>query len=161
MRPPRTALCIAAAAVLALAAGCGSDSSGDDTSPSISIASPTSPLQTTTAPAATTTAPKQKGGGQTSANGGTGAAACDVPDAFTQFSYDGISCSVAVSVATAWDQNGDDCNTVDNPDVPEGFKKTCTVNGYACLAKRDVHSDGRFVTCSTGAATVRFKWLPA
>ena len=155
----RTALCIAAIAVLALAAGCGSDSSGEDSSASVSIASPTSPLQTT-APTTTAAAPAKKGG-TTSTTASGGSAPCAVPDAFTQFNYTGVSCTVAVSVATAWDQNGDDCNTVDNPDVPEGFKKTCTVNGYACQAKRDVHSDGRVVTCSTGAATVRFKWFPA
>jgi hypothetical protein len=64
-------------------------------------------------------------------------------------------------VATAWDQDGKDCNTVDNPNVPEGYKRTCSVEGFTCEAKRDVHSDGRFVTCTQGGQSVRFTWLPA
>jgi hypothetical protein len=35
------------------------------------------------------------------------------------------------------------------------------VNGYSCTAKRDVHSDNRFVTCTQGGQSVRFTWLPA
>jgi hypothetical protein len=84
-----------------------------------------------------------------------------VPDAYQDFKYTGIDCTAAVAVATAWDDNGKDCNTVDNPDVPEGYKRTCSVEGFTCEAKRDVHSDGRFVTCTQGGQSIRFTWLPA
>jgi hypothetical protein len=35
------------------------------------------------------------------------------------------------------------------------------VNGYSCTAKRDIHSDARFVTCTQGGKSIRFTWLPA
>jgi hypothetical protein len=64
-------------------------------------------------------------------------------------------------VAKAWDQNGKTCNTVDNPESPIGPQRTCSVEGFSCTAKRDIHSDGRFVTCTQGGQSVRFTWLPA
>lgn len=154
----RTLIALAAAALLALVAGCGSDSSGQTAATQVSIPSPTSPIPTTTATQSTTTS-KQKGAPTTTSTGGT--AACSVPDAYQHLTYTGIDCSSAVAVATAWDQDGKDCNTVDNPNVPEGYHRTCTVNGFTCNARRDVHSDGRFVTCTQGGQTVRFTWLPA
>ena len=48
-----------------------------------------------------------------------------------------------------------------DPNVDEGYHRTCSVEGYTCTAKRDVHSDGRFVTCTQGGSSVRFTWLPA
>jgi hypothetical protein len=160
-------LVLGAAAALAVLAGCGSDSSGDTTaatpsSTEVSIPPPTSPIPTTTA-ATTTTA---SGGGKkkppqttTSATGGSGP--CSVPDAYQDFKYTGIDCTAAVGVATAWDQNGKDCNTIDNPNSPDGYKRTCSVEGFTCTAKRDVHSDARFVTCTQGGQSIRFTWLPA
>jgi hypothetical protein len=159
MRLGRSLSLLFAAALLAVAAGCGSDSSGNDTSSQVSIPSPTSPLGPSSTAAPTQTGGKQKGG-QTTANTG-GSAACTIPDAFQDFKYTGLGCTDAVAVATAWDQNGKDCNTVDNPNVDAGYHRTCSVEGYSCTAKRDVHSDGRFVTCTQGGKSVRFTWLPA
>jgi len=157
---------LGAAALLAVPAGCGSDSSGETSTDAanaqtaVSIQSPTSPIPTTTTTSSTTTTSGKKTKEQTTTTTG-GSAPCTVPDAFQDFKYTGIDCSAAVAVATAWDQNGKDCNTVDNPNVPEGYHRTCSVEGFTCTAKRDVHSDGRFVTCTQGGQSVRFTWLPA
>jgi hypothetical protein len=151
---------LAAAALLIGAAGCGSDKSGETTAPTQAstpaVTSPIAPGST----AATTTAGGKKKGSQTTAGTG-GSAPCTIPDAFQDFKYSGLDCSAAVAVANAWDQNGKDCNTVDNPNVDEGYHRTCSVEGFTCDAKRDVHSDGRFVTCTQGGKSVRFTWLPA
>jgi hypothetical protein len=163
MRVGRSLLLIlGAAALLAALPGCGSDSSGE-TSPStaVSIPPPTSPIPTTT----TSTSAAPEGGGkkkpaQTTTSTG-GSAPCTVPEADQDFKYTGIDCSAAVAVATAWDQNGKDCNTVDNPNVDEGYNRTCSVEGFTCTAKRDVHSDARFVSCTQGGQSIRFTWLPA
>ena len=162
----RPLLALAALALLALAAGCGSDSSGEtgtvaQTTNQVSIPSVTSPIPTTSTPSTTTKGGK-KGTGQTTtiASGGT-STPCNVPDAYQDFKYGGLDCSSAVAVAQAWDQNGKRCNTVDNPESPIGPQRTCSVNGYSCTAKRDIHSDARFVTCTQGSASVRFTWLPA
>jgi ABC-type transport system substrate-binding protein len=163
MRVGRSILVLGAAALLCVAAGCGSDSSGETTSSNpatqVSIPTPTSPIPTTTTTATTTA-----GGGKKKAPTTTTSVApagCTVPDAYQDFKYTGIDCTAAVAVATAWDQNGKDCNTVDNPNVDEGYHRTCSVEGFTCTAKRDVHSDGRFVTCTQGGQSIRFTWLPA
>ena len=159
----RSLAALGAVALLALA-GCGSDSSGENTTPATQAAIPTvtSPLGTSSAPTVPT-APGGNGKGKTktTTTGGTAPGACAVPDAYQDFKYTGISCTAAVAVAQAWDQDGKDCNTVDNPDVPEGFKRTCSVEGFSCQAKRDIHSDGRFVNCTQGGQSIRFTWLPA
>jgi hypothetical protein len=152
-----------AVALLALVAGCGSDSSGE-TSTTAATAPPavTSPIPTSTTPSTTTTTAEKKGQATTTtttATGGSGA--CSIPDAYTNFKFNGLDCTAAVAVATAWDQNGNQCNTVDNPNVDEGYHRTCSVNGFTCTAKRDVHSDNRFVTCTQGGQSIRFTWLPA
>src|SRR5919199_1536210 len=90
-----------AVALLALLAGCGSDSSGES---------------------------------NTDTQG-------SIPDAYQDFKFTGLDCTAALAVAQAWDANGKTCNTVDNPDSPIGPQRTCTVNGYSCTAKRDIHSD--------------------
>jgi len=156
---------LAAVALLAVLAGCGSDSSGEDSSAStaISIQSPTSPIPVTTDTTATDTGGRGEGKqkpAQTTTTAG-GSAPCSIPDAFQDFKFTGIDCSGALAVAQAWDANGKTCNTVDNPDSPIGPQRTCTVNGYSCTAKRDVHSDNRFVTCTQGGQSIRFTWLPA
>jgi hypothetical protein len=158
----RTAVAACAAAALAFA-GCGSDESGQPTTAptQVSIPPPTSPIPTTT----TTTAPTTTGGGnkkpvQTTTSTG-GSAPCTVPDAYQDFKYTGIDCTAAVALATEWDRNGNRCNTVDNPNVDEGYNRTCEVQGFTCNAKRDVKSDQRFVSCSQGGQSVRFTWLPA
>ncbi len=149
-----------AVALLAVLAGCGSDSSGESTTAaSVSIPTPTSPIPTATTPS-TTTGGKKKGQATTT-SGGVSPGACSVPEAYGNFKYTGIDCTAAVAVATAWDQDGKDCNTVDNPNVDEGYHRTCSVEGFTCTAKRDVHSDARFVTCTQGGQSIRFTWLPA
>jgi hypothetical protein len=156
-------LALGAAALLALTAGCGSDESGQDTTAAeVSIPSPTSPLPATTAPAAPAGGGEQKAG-KTPTTGGTtgGSAPCAIPDAFQKFKYTGVDCSSALAVAQAWDSNGDACNTIDNPNVDAGYRRTCSVEGYSCMAKRDVRSDARFVTCTQGGLSIRFTWLPA
>jgi hypothetical protein len=155
----KSAMLLGCAALLAVAAGCGSDSSGE-TSQATQAAVPTvtSPLETASTP--TQTSPSKAKGQTTTSNGGVGPA-CVIPDAFQDFKYAGVGCTDAVAVAQAWDSNGKDCNTVDNPDVDEGYHRTCSVEGYSCTAKRDVKSDGRFVSCTQGGASIRFTWLPA
>ena len=149
------------AAALCLAAGCGSDSSGEST-PSVptqvSIPTPTSPIPTTT-----TAAPAPGGGKKKTQTTTTSSApaSCTSPDAYQDFKDTGLDCSAAVAVAQAWDQNGKTCNTVDNPESPIGPQRTCSVEGFSCTAKRDIHSDARFVTCTQGGQSVRFTWLPA
>jgi hypothetical protein len=153
-----------AAALLALVAGCGSDSSGETgtTATTAATAPPavTSPIPTSTAPSTTATTGRKKGQTTTSPTGGV-SGGCTVPEAFGNFKYTGIECTAAVAVATAWDQDGKDCNTVDNPNVDEGYHRTCSVEGFTCTAKRDVHSDARFVSCTQSGRTIRFTWLPA
>jgi hypothetical protein len=150
-----------AAALLVVVAGCGSDSSGEtSTTPATPAPTVTSPIPTTTTPSTTATSGKKKGQATTT-NGGVSAGTCSIPDAYTDFKFTGLDCTAAVAVATAWDQNGKTCNTVDNPESPIGPQRTCSVEGFSCLAKRDIHSDQRFVTCTQGGQSVRFTWLPA
>ena len=163
MRVGRTFLCtLCGAALVAALAGCGSDSSGEDSiTTAVSIPSPTSPIPTTTTSTTTSTSGggKQEPAPTTTTTGGS--APCSVSDAYQDFRYTGIDCSAAVAIATAWDRNGKDCNTVDNPNVDEGYNRTCSVEGFTCTAKRDVQSDNRFVTCTQGGQSIRFTWLPA
>ena len=158
---------LGAAALLAVLGGCGSDSSGESSGTAVqsstaaqaSIPPITSPIATTTTKATTTTSGKKKAPPTTTSTGGS--APCTIPDAYQDFKFTGLDCSAAVAVATAWDQNGKDCNTVDNPNVDAGYHRTCSVEGFTCTAKRDVHSDARFVSCTQGGQSIRFTWLPA
>jgi hypothetical protein len=148
---------LGALALLAPVAGCGSDESGQTTTPEVSLSAPTSPLGTTqAAPAATG---KQKGSVAPPAPAASGG--CDIPASFEDFKFSGLACTEALAVANAWDENQNECNTIDNPNSPEGYKRSCTVEDFTCTAKRDVHSDGRFVACTKGSASVRFTWYPA
>jgi curli biogenesis system outer membrane secretion channel CsgG len=164
----RLAATLAAAALLAALAGCGSDSSGETSTgananaqTSISIPSPTSPIPTTTTTSTTGGAGGNKKPAQTTTTTGGSAPTCSIPVAYEDFKYTGLDCSAAVAVASAWDQNGKTCNTVDNPESPIGPQRTCSVEGYSCKAIRDRRSDARFVTCTQGGQSVRFTWLPA
>jgi hypothetical protein len=168
IRMKRLVSTLAAVGLLAALAGCGSDSSGQTTGnanagsqPSVSIPTPTSPIPTTTAATTTSAGGGKKKPAQTTTTAGGGSTTCSVPDAFQDFKYTGIDCTTAVAVASDWDSNGKDCNTVDNPNVDEGYHRTCSIQGFTCTAKRDVHSDNRFVTCTQGGQSVRFTWLPA
>jgi len=163
-RLSRIPLALLAAALLAVLAGCGSDSSGESSSTTpVSIPSPTSPIPTATAtvPSTATGGGKKGQATTTAAGGGGGGGSCSIPAAYQDFKYTGLGCTDALAVAQAWDANGKTCNTVDNPESPIGPQRTCTVNGYSCTAKRDVTSDARFVTCTQGGKSVRFTWLPA
>jgi hypothetical protein len=152
---------LGATALLVVLSGCGSDSSGE-TSTQVSIPSLTSP-NAPTGPASTaditTTAPKKKRPPTTTSTAVS--APCTIPDAYQDFKYTSLDCSAALAVAQAWDQNGKTCNTVDNPESPIGPQRTCSVEGFSCTAKRDIHSDARFITCTQGGQSVRFTWLPA
>ena len=159
MRLRGTITALGAAALLALAAGCGSDSSGEtSTAGQVSLSAPTSPLATTQS---TPTGNAKKKAAPTTTTATAAPTGCTIPDTYQDFKFTGLDCTTALGVATGWDQNGKDCNTVDNPNSPEGYNKTCSVEGFNCTAKRDVHSDGRFVTCTQGGKSVRFTWLPA
>ena len=159
-------MALSIAGVLAFGAGCGSDSSGQTSTSanatsqtSVSIPTPTSPIQTTTTTEPTTTRAKTKPAETTTTTGVS--APCSIPEAFQNLKFTGTDCGAAVAVATDWDRNGKDCNTVDNPNVDAGYNRTCSVEGFTCTAKRDVHSDNRFVTCTQGGQSIRFTWLPA
>ncbi|HEY6671633.1 MAG TPA: hypothetical protein VIZ91_03940 [Solirubrobacterales bacterium] len=149
---------MSAAALLAAPTGCGSDPSGE-TATQVSIPSPTSPIAPPTTQATTTSGKKKAAAPTTTSTGGS--APCTVSDAYQDFKYTRLDCAAAVALATAWDQNGKTCNTIDNPNSPLGFNRTCSVEGFSCRAKRDVHSDARFVSCTQGGQSVRFTWLPA
>jgi len=150
------------AAAGALLAGCGSDDSGEsNTTSQVSIPSPTSPIPTTTTPGPAAGGGKKQGQPTTTAGGGGGASGCSIPDAYQKFKFTGLDCTAAVAVAAAWDRNGNQCNTVDNPNVDEGYNRTCSVEGFTCTAKRDTSSDARFVSCTQGGQSIRFTWLPA
>ena len=149
---------LSAAALLAAPTGCGSDPSGE-TATQVSIPSPTSPIAPPTTQATTTSGKKKAAAPTTTSTGGS--APCTISDAYQDFKYTGLDCAAAVALAAAWDQNGKNCNTVDNPNVDAGYNRTCSVEGFTCTAKRDVHSDARFVSCTQGGQSVRFTWLPA
>ena len=160
MRPLRTFAALGAIALVAFVAGCGGDSSGNETTAAqVTVPTITSPLTTTATQATSTSTSKPKG--RTTTTSAPVSSSCEVPDTYQDFKFSGTDCSTALGVATAWDQNGKVCNTVDNPNSPAGYNRTCSVAGYNCTAKRDVRSDGRFVTCTQGGASVRFTWLPA
>jgi hypothetical protein len=161
VRVGRTLPILAAVLLTAAATGCGSDSSGETSTAtgSVVIPPPTSPLPPPASTASTTAGGGKKKAAQTTTSAAP--AACSIPDAYQDFKYTGLACTAAVAVATAWDQNGKDCNTVDNPNVDEGYHRTCSVEGFTCTARRDVHSDARFVSCTQGGQSIRFTWLPA
>src|SRR3954453_20808337 len=157
MRVGRSLLmALGAAAILAALAGCGSDSSGQNnttTATSVSIPTPTSPVAPPTTPS-TTTGGKKKPAQTTTSTGGS--APCTVPDAYQDFKYTGVDCSAAVAVATAWDQDGKDCNTVHDRNVEEGYNRTWSVEGFTFTTKPEEKSDARFVSCTQGGQSIRF-----
>jgi hypothetical protein len=152
-------LALLAVAAVVGAIGCGSDESGQETTTEqVSVPSVTSPIPTGTA---ANPAP----GGKTKTKGtpGTGGSSggCSIPARYEDFKFSGVDCLSALTVANAWDANPNECNTIDDPNSPLGFNRTCEVEGYACNAKRDVKSDGRFVTCTQAGASIRFTWFPS
>ena len=113
---------LAAAALLGALVGCGSDSSGQDSTAStaISIQSPTSPIPVhhRDDDHCNDRRRPEEARETTNTTGGS-APPCSIPDAYQDFKFTGLDCTAAVGVATAWDQNGKTCNTVDNPDVAD------------------------------------------
>jgi hypothetical protein len=154
-------------AVLALAiAGCGGDDE-DETDAGAAASVPTlgevtnpaaTATQAPTAPASptTTAGPKPTPAPPTPAPN-----ACDTNEAISQLKFEGIPCTQAAAVADEWNRMQDQCNTIDDPNSPEGFNRTCEVQSYTCRAKRDVKSDARFVACAKGSSQIRFTWAPA
>ena len=89
----------AAAALLGALVGCGSDSSGQDSTAStaISIQSPTSPIPVTTETTSTaTTGGGQKKPAETTNTTGGSAPPCSIPDAYQDFKFTGLDCTAAV-----------------------------------------------------------------
>jgi type IV secretory pathway VirB10-like protein len=150
-----------------VAGGCGDDDSDDDTEsiadvPVVTEPPTTPPPATTPAPPPPPTetappapAPEPEPAAPTSAPN-----ACTTAKAISNLKFTGIPCTQAAAVSDEWNDRVDDCNTVDDPGVPEGYKRTCTVQTYTCRANRDTSSDARFVACAKGPATLRFTWAP-
>jgi hypothetical protein len=84
---------------------------------------------------------------------------CGSRGSISQLRVSGGTCDQASAVANAWEKRQDDCSTIDNPNSPEGYKRTCTVSGYRCTATRDTRSDKRFVSCSRDATRIKFTFL--
>ncbi|HEX6586380.1 MAG TPA: hypothetical protein VF052_06480 [Solirubrobacterales bacterium] len=159
MRLRRSLAGLGTAALLAVAAGCGDESGQEETTEAVSIPSPTSPIATGTTTNGAPAAPAKTKKQDTQTTGGS-SAGCSVPANYQKFEFAGTDCASALAIADAWEANPNQCNTIDDPQSPEGYKRSCSVEGYTCEAKRDVHSDGRFVSCTQGGASVRFTWFP-
>jgi hypothetical protein len=148
-----------------VAGGCGDDDSDDEitqaapTTPTAPPA-PAAPPPTTAAPPPTETAPPAPAPEPEPAAPTSAPNACTTAKAISNLKFTGIPCTQAAAVSDEWNDRVDDCNTVDDPNSPEGYNRTCTVQTYSCRAKRDVKSDARFVACAKGSATLRFTWAP-
>jgi hypothetical protein len=148
-----------------VAAGCGSDEEGEETSaepgtttaPTIATPPTTAPppAPPTTTAAKPTPAPEPEPAAPTPAPN-----PCTTDRAISNLKFTGIPCAQAAAVADEWNERIDECNTIDDPSSPQGYNRTCTVQAYTCRAKRDTKSDARFVACAKGAATIRFTWAP-
>jgi hypothetical protein len=132
------------------------------TTPAPTVAQPTA---TAPAPAPTQTAPSQP---QTPTvaeqpkpdQPSSGAPTCATGEAIRDLKFTGIGCEAAAAVTGEWERQINRCNTIDDPESPEGYTRRCEVRGYECVAKRDVRSDARSVSCRGGSSQVRFTWAP-
>jgi hypothetical protein len=155
----RRLLASLALVVAVLVAGCGADDEEEDTA--TEPATTTAAVQPTAPPAPTQPAKKKKKKGAAAPAPATPAPAGCVKDPrFAGLKFSGISCAQAYALAAQWDEMANDCNTIDDPESPEGFKRTCDVAGYTCTAKRVTTSEARKVACTSGSASVRFSWTP-
>ncbi len=160
--PNKALLAVACLAALLAVAGCGDD----DDAVTVPVV-PTTPTEAAAPPAPTTTpapptaAPPKPAAPEPEPTAPTSAPnACTTAKAISNLKFAGIPCTQAGSVADEWNDRVDDCNTVDDPNSPEGYNRICAVQAYTCRAKRDVKSDARFVACAKGSATIRFTWAP-
>lgn len=157
-------LALPAVVAALLAGGCGDDD--DQETVPVATAPPVAQAPTAPAPAPapppppTETAPPAPAPEPEPAAPTAAPNACTTAKAISNLKFTGIPCTQAASVADEWNERVDDCNTIDDPNSPEGYNRTCTVQTYTCRAKRDVKSDARFVACAKGAATIRFTWAP-
>jgi hypothetical protein len=162
MSPERSRRWLALPLAVALggAIGCGSDQSGQETAAEqISVPSVTSPIPTGTAANPAQGGKTETKNAPTTTGGSSGG--CSIPARYQDFKFSGVDCASALAVADAWDASPGKCNTIDNPDSPLGYNRSCSVESYSCDAKRDVRSDGRFVTCTQGGSSIRFTWFPS
>ena len=117
---------------------------------------------TPTAPTPEKAKKEQKKGGEANASKAGGAAAaggpCGTHGSISNLRASGTGCNEALAVAKQWERRQEECNTIDDPNSPSGYKRTCTVSGYKCTARRDVRSDRRFVGCDRGSARIRFDY---
>jgi hypothetical protein len=156
---------VAMSAVL-LIAGCGGDDEDEPaagTGPSTlpSVGEVTNPAAPATQASPAPTGPSKAIPEPTPAPPTAAPNACDTDKAISQLKFTGVPCAQAAAVADEWNRMQDRCNTIDDPNSPEGYNRTCTVQSYTCKAKRDVKSDARFVACAKGTSQIRFTWAPA
>jgi hypothetical protein len=152
---------LAALGVLAalLLAGCddNEDEQGATLPTTPTVAQPTATAPTTSAEPTT---PAKGAPEPTPAAPTSDPNACKTEEAISRLKFSGVPCEEAAAVADEWDSQQDRCNTIDDPNSPEGYNRICEVEEYTCRARRDVKSDARFVGCAKGAAKVRFTWAP-
>jgi hypothetical protein len=166
MASTREGAVLAALAVstAALLGGCGGDDDSDENAAQPAsvptVGQVTNPAATTTQPPTAPAAPTAAAPEPTPAPPTAAPNACDTDKAISQLKFQGVPCAQAAAVADEWNRMQDRCNTIDDPNSPEGYNRTCTVQSYTCKAKRDVKSDARFVACSKGTAQLGFTWAP-
>lgn len=90
----------------------------------------------------------------------SGAPTCVTGEAIRGLKFTGIGCEAAAAVTGEWERQINRCNTIDDPNDPEGYTRRCEVRGYECTAKRDVRSDARSVSCRGDSSQIRFNWVP-
>jgi len=113
-----------------------------------------------TAPEKSKKSKKDKGSKNGDGGGAAAGGPCAGTEQITRLRARGTSCAEASSVSKQWHRRQSQCNTVDNPSSPIGFKRTCNVSGYKCTATRDTSSDERDVRCTRGSLRITFTYLP-
>ena len=103
---------------------------------------------------------EKKGGAEDKSAGAATGGPCSSGGMISDLRVRGGSCAEATTVANQWQRNQSRCSTIDDPDSDIGYRRTCTVSGYRCTAKRDTRSDRRFVTCTKGSTRVAFTHTP-
>ena len=153
----RRHLAALALVIVALLGACGADDEDEDTASEPATTASAQPTASTPAP---TTPAKPKGTAKPPTPATPAPTGCVRDPRFAGLKFSGVPCAQAYAIAAAWDKMGDACNTVDDPESPEGYKRTCEVAGYTCNAKRVTTSEARKVDCASGSASIRFTWQP-